>query len=32
MKPGFFLINNAELIQIDNQEETIKAAMKNLKL
>jgi hypothetical protein len=32
MKPGFILINNAEFIQIDNQEETNKVTMKNLKL
>jgi hypothetical protein len=32
MKPGFNVINNFESIQIDNQEETNKVAMKNLKL
>jgi len=32
MKPGFILINNVELIQINDQEETNKVAMKNLKL
>jgi len=32
MKPGFILMNNAEFIQIDDQEKTNKVAMKNLKL
>jgi hypothetical protein len=32
MKPGLILINNVEFIQIDDQEEINKVAMKNLKL
>jgi hypothetical protein len=31
MKPGFILINNAELFQIDNHEEKNKKAVKDLK-
>jgi hypothetical protein len=32
MKPGFILINNAEVTQIGNQGETNKVAVKNFKL
>jgi hypothetical protein len=32
MKPGFILIDNAEVTQIGNQGETNEVAMKNLKL
>jgi hypothetical protein len=32
MKPGFILIKNVGFIQIDNQKETSKVTMKNLKL
>jgi len=32
MNPGFIMINNAGFIQIDNQEETNKVAIKNIEL
>jgi hypothetical protein len=32
MKPGFILMNNAEFIQIEDQEKANKVAMKNLEL